>query len=116
MNRLVGVADGDVFADEGDAAMVLGLRRLADECVPDRVADWRDGEVEQFKDALVKSLLAQLARNGIDAVRDVLLLDDAVAADIAEEGEFVEVLRRDRAFRAADEDVGDDADGAELTH
>ena len=100
VNRLVGIADGDVLADERDAAMVLRLRRLADEGVPDRVPDGRDGKVEMFKNARVEPLGAQFARDGVDAVRDILLLDDALPADVAKEGKLIEVFRRNRTFGA----------------
>ena len=115
MDGLVGVAHGDVLADEGDAAGALRLRGLAHERVPDGVADGPDVEAELVQDLLVEPLLAQLARDGVDGLRHVLLLDDALASDVAEERELVEVLGRDRALGAADEDVGDDSDRAELS-
>ena len=47
VDGLVGVADGDVFADEGDAAVLLRLGCLADECVPDGMANRPDVKVEE---------------------------------------------------------------------
>ena len=62
VDGLVGVADGHVLADEGDAAVPFRFRRLADEGVPDGVPYRRDREAEEFQDPLVQPLLAQFAR------------------------------------------------------
>ena len=55
VDGLVGVADGDVFADEGDAAGAAGLGGAADEAIPGGVADGADGEAEDFEDAGVST-------------------------------------------------------------
>ena len=75
--------------------------------------DGPDVEVQLTQHLLVQTLLAEFAWHGVDRVRDVLFLDHAFAPHVAEEGELLLVLFRDRHFRAADEDVGDDADVAE---
>ena len=96
--------------------MPLRLRRLPHERIPGRVLDGPDVEVELTQHLLVQTLLAQFARHGVDAVRDVLLLNHALAAHVAEQGELRLVLLGDRHLRAADEDVRDDADVAEHAH
>ena len=113
MYRLVGVAYRNILADERDAASLLGLGRLPDESVPDGVLHRPDVEVELPQDLLVQPLLAQLPRHCIYRVCDVLLLDDALALHVAEHRELLHVLLRYRHLRAADENVGDDADVAE---
>ena len=116
VDRLVGVADGDVLADERDAAVLLRLRRLPDERVPDGVLHRPDVEVELPQDLLVETLLPEFARHRVDRVGHVLLLDHALGPHVAEEGQLLLVLLGNRHLRAADEDVGDDADVAELSH
>ena len=75
-----------------------------------------DVQVQLPEDLLVQLLIAQLPWHGVDGVGYVLLLDDAFALDVAEEGELPEVLFRNRHFRAADEDVWYYANVAELAH
>ena len=113
---LVGVADSHVLADEGNAACALRLRRLADKRVPDRVPYGPDVKVQLAQDLLIEPLPAQFARHGIDAVRDVPLLDDTLPPHVAEHGKLLLVLLRYLHLRAADEDVGNDADVAELSY
>ena len=112
VNRFVGVADRDVLSDEGDAAFPLRLRRLPDERVPDRVPDGTQRKTKLLQYLLVKMLVPEFARDGVHGVRHVLLLYDAFSLHVAEERELLEMLFGDRHFRAADEDVGNDADVA----
>ena len=116
MDRLVGVADRDVLSDEGDTAMFLRLRGLFDERIPHRVLDGPDVEMELTQHLLVESLFAEFARHGVDRIRHVLFLDHALMLHVAEERELLLVLFGYRHFRAADEDIGDDADVAEHPH
>ena len=113
VDRLVGVADRDVLADERYAAALLRLCRLPDESVPHRVLHGPDVEVKLVQHLFVKALEAQLAGDCVHAVRDVLLLYHALAPDVAEHGELLLVLLGYGHLRAADEDVRDYADVAE---
>ena len=114
VDRLVGVADRDVLADERDRAALLRLCRLLHERIPHRVLDRPDVEVQLLQHLFVQPLLAEFARDRVDGVRHVPLLDDALGTHVAEERKLGKVFLRDRHLRAAHKDVGDDADGAEL--
>ena len=70
--------------------------------------------MQLLQDLFVEVLLPELARHGVDRVGHVLLLDDAFGLHVAEERQLGQVLLRDVHLGAADEDVGEDADVAEL--
>ena len=114
VHGLVGVADGDVLAHESDGAFVLGLRGLAHQLVPFGVDNRVDSQVELFQHAEVQFLLGKFARDRVDGIRHVLFFDDAFGLHVAEEGELVEVILRNRHFGAAHQNVGEDTDIAEL--
>ncbi len=114
MHALVGVADGDILAHERDCGLEFGACRLLDEIVPFRMVNRPDVEVKLLENLFVQMLFAQFARHRVDRIGHVLLFYHALAADIAKHGEFVQMFRRNRHFRPADENVRDDADCAQL--
>ena len=115
VNGLVGVANGDVLADQGNRAFLLRLRRLLHERIPDRVLHGPDVEVQLLQNLFVQMLLAEFAGNRVDGIRHVLLLDHTLEPHVAEERELLEMFLGNRHLGPADEDVGNDADRAELS-
>ena len=71
------------------------------------------GQAEAIEDELVEALLLEHLRHLVDARGDVLLLDDGLGPDVAEERELGLRVGGQGALRAADQDVGRDADLAQ---
>ena len=115
VNGLVCIANGGVLADQRYRALPLRLRRLLHQRIPDRVPDRPDVQAQLLKDLFIQMLHVQFTGNRVDGIRHVPLFDNPFGPHVAEESEFLEMLLRDRHFRTADEDVGNDADRAELS-
>ena len=116
VNGLVCIANGGVLADQRYRALPLRLRRLLHQRIPDRVPDRPDVQAQLLKDLFIQMLHVQFTGNRVDGIRHVPLFDNPLGPHVAEEREFLEMLLRDRHFRTADKDIGNDADCAELAY
>ena len=72
--------------------------------------------MEVAADEVVHALALEHERHLVDGMVDVLLLDDCFEGHVAEHGDLLPELLVERVFAAADEDVRDDADLAQLGH
>ncbi len=102
VERLVGVLQVDVLADEGDIDLVLGM-----------VLCLHDAELVAHD--LVEHLLVQHHRDLVDRV-DVPGRDHRLFLDVGEERDFSSLVLRQRPHRAAQQRVGLDADLAQLLY
>ena len=71
--------------------------------------------MQLLQNLFVQMLLAEFAGNRVDGIRHVLLLDHTLEPHVAEERELLEMFLGNRHLGPADEDVGNDADRAELS-
>ena len=113
--RLVGVLQARVLADDGDGDLALGIVRRARRC-------WSSGTGSGAgASSMPKAARTSLSRPGlvigerhvVDRGR-VARLDHRRLAHVAEQGELAALVLRDLAVGAAEQDVGLDADGAQL--
>ena len=116
IDALVSVFYDAVAAHKRHGAAIFGLGGFPDQGVPVGVLDGVDGQIELLQDFLVKVLPTEFPGNGVNAGGDVAFLDDSFGTDVAEERQLVPVLLRELHFRPADQNVRDNADGAEHRH
>ena len=110
VERLVRVAEVDVLADEADAHLVLGMPHLAHDLFPLRQrADLLVRQVQLVEQDLVETLARERQRHLVDEV-DVVRRHDRLVFHVAEERDLLLHLLGDGALRAAEQDVGLDAD------
>ncbi len=114
VDRLVGVLQLDVFADEADVDRLRRRRFQGQEFFP-RLHLGRRAHFEAgfFQDDLVHLLPLEDEGHLVDR-RDVDRLDDGVLVDVAEEGHLAQDRRVELVLGAEDEDVGLDAQLLEL--
>ncbi len=112
---LVGVPQVDVFADHGETRGRARRLHAAYDVLPAREVDGPVLEAEAFDDDRVQALTVEHERNLVDGV-DVLGRDDRLFLDVAEESDLRLDARRQVAVGAAEQDVGLDADRAQLLH
>src|SRR5579883_3437143 len=115
VDRLVGVVELDVLADERDLERLLGVDERVDEPLPLGEVGAVAVDVEVVQDRPVEPLVAEDERDLVDRVLHVLLDEARVEVHVAEEGDLLAHLLGDVAFAPADEDVGLDTDLAELS-
>ncbi len=116
VHGFVGVLQLDVLAHDPDGDLVRGIEDAADHLFPDVLRRRRILELEQVDHQLVQPLLQQGERQFVDGVRHIAALDHGLHRHVAEHRELVAQAEVERMVRAADEDVGLDADLAELGH
>ena len=114
-DRQVGVGQLDVLADEGDLELRLGALDPLDEVAPVREVGRRCGraEAEVAHDELAEAGFLEHERDLVDRLGG-LGRDDRLRRDVGEEGDLLADLVGDRVVRAQDDDVGLDADPAQL--
>jgi len=76
---------------------------------------WRGRDREGIEDRLIEPLAVEREGGFVDRFQ-IIGGDHVIGADVAEEGDLLALLLRDRMFGAADEHIGRDADGAQLLH
>ncbi len=103
-----------VFADHRDADFVLGIPQPPQQLAPILQVGLGRLEAEPVDDQLVDLVVDQAQRHLVDRKILVLLFDHGVDRHVAEQGDLFAVLAAERMLGAADEDVGLDADLAEL--
>ena len=108
--RLVGVLEAGIFADDGDrhlAFRIVDARRHLLPALHARLRRRVDAEGgEHFR---IEPFLVVGHRHVVD-VADVERLDDGALAHVAEQRELAALFLGDRAVGADQEDVGRDAD------
>ncbi len=62
--------------------------------------------MEELTNQLVEAFLVQHERHLVNRVRHVARFDDGVQANVAEHGKFLPNVVVERAFRAADQNLG----------
>ncbi len=114
--RLVGVLQARVLADDGDRDLALGVVDVARDLLPGVHAGLgRRVDAEGGQHFRIEAFLVVGHGHVVD-VPDVQRLDDRAFAHVAEEREFAALLLRDVAIGAHQKDVGRDADGAQFLH
>ena len=90
VDRLVGVAVLDVLADDGDRHLVLGVAAAgASSSRQSSISSGSALQAELLDDQLVELVVDQAERHLVDAELLVLLLDDRLALDVAEQGDLL---------------------------
>ena len=114
--RLVGVLQADIFADDADRHLALGIEQPVDDVVPARhVGLGRVVDAEGAQHLGVEPGLVILGGDGVDA-RRVERGDDRFRADVAEQGDLGALALGQLAVAAADDDLGLDAEAGQLAH
>ena len=110
-DRLVGVFQLGVLADDGDADLTLRVGHAVHHVFPFRQVRLRGrGDAESVEDGLVEAR-AMVGEGGFVDRLQVIGRDDRGFPDVAEEGDLFQLTLGDRVFGAADEDIGGKADG-----
>ena len=115
VEALVGVLERDVFADDADDDLAARVLDGVDQLLPGRHVRARAFEAEGLEDDAVQALAGEDERDLVDGV-DVLGRDDRLLGHVAVEGELRLEVGGEEAVGAAEQDVGLDADGAQLAH
>src|SRR6266849_2918494 len=116
VERFVRVAELHVLPDEPDPYLILGMPHLAHDLFPLRErADFLVREVQLVEKNLVEPLARESQRYLVDEL-DVECGDDRLFLDVAEERDLLLHVFGNHALGAAQQDVGLDADLAQLLH
>ena len=114
VDGFVGVLQFDVFSDDADGDFAGGVFYAADDLLPDVLLRAGFFDAEEFDHEIVNAFFLEFEGEFVDGV-DVGAADDGFDGDVAEEGDFFAEADVERmTVAAADEDVGLDADFAEL--
>ena len=112
----IGIDQAGVFADDGDAHLALGLADALDDGLPaSQVRRGLVGDAEARQNLGVEAGLVIADRHLIDGVH-IERRYDRLLAHIAEQGDLVALRLGQFTFGAAQQDVGLDADAAQLLH
>ena len=115
VEALVRVLEGDVLADDADDDLALRVVDPVHELLPGRHVRLAPLEPEPLEDDRVEALTRQDEGHLVDRI-DVLGGDDRLLRHVAVEGELRLDVGGEVAVGAAEEDVGLDADRAQLAH
>ena len=114
VEALVGVLVTDVLADHVDGDLVGGIPDALDQPLPRLHPPLRGGrEAQTPEDDAVDTLARERQRHFVDA-GDVLRRDDGLLVDVAEERNLAAQIPRQHPIRPAQQDVGLDADRAQV--
>jgi len=114
INRFIGVVQLDIFADDAKANPMLGGDELADDFLPMAHVGGRRVEPEKLADEIVHALALEHEGNLVNAVINILLLDDGFVRDVAEKGNFLAQLLVQGLLATANQNVGRDTDFAKF--
>ena len=115
VEALVGVLVPHVLADDVDAETVGGAPEALDERLPRVHRALGIGQLQPSQHVAVEPLLTEDQRDLVDA-RHVLGSDYRVLVHVAEQGDLAANLRRQETIGAAQQDVGLNADRAQIAH
>src|SRR5579859_994 len=111
--RLIGVEQVDVLADDGDRDFALGLADRVHDRLPALELHRRRGDAEIVADGGVEAFLVIGDRHLVDRV-DVERLDHPLLADVAEQRDLLALAQRDLAVAAAQQHVRLDAEAEQF--
>jgi hypothetical protein len=111
---LVGVLEPRVLTHDGDGHLALGILHAADDVFPGREVGLRRVRDAEGGEHLGVEPLGVVGERHLVDRGHVARLNHRRLADIAEQGQLAPLLARDRPVAAAEQDVGLDADGAQL--
>ncbi len=103
----------DVLADDGDYRLLGGVGDLVEQFLPGLQPRRAGPDIEQFQDLVVQALLVKAQGHLVDVLH-VLGGDHLVGAHVAEQGDLGLQFLGERHLGTAEQDVGLDADGAQL--
>ena len=115
VQALVGVLVADVLADDVDRQLVVGVLDARDQLLPGLDMPLGLVQVEELEDDPVDPFGGQRHRHFVDRV-DVARGDDGFLVDVTEERDLLLDVPRQRPIGAAEQDVGLDADRAQVAH
>ncbi len=115
VQALVRVLVADVFADHVDGELVQRVPDAIDEVEPVAHLRFRLRQVQPPQDDAIEPFLGEHRRHLVDA-RDVLGGDDRLFVDVAEQRNLRLDVLIQVAIGAAEQDVGLDADRAQVAH
>ena len=114
--RLIGVLEARIFADDGDLHLAVRLADAVGDVMPGGEIGLRGiRNAEMGEHFGVQPFGVIGGGHVVDRVH-VARLDDAGGAHIAEQAELAALVHRDRPVGAAQQDIGLDADGAQFAH
>ena len=114
VQRLISVLEPGVLADDGDRNLALGLRDAArNRLPPHEIGLRRTCNAERREHLAVEPFAVICQRHVIDG-RDVERLNDGLGADVAEQRDLLALADRNIAIGTAEQNVGLDADRAQL--
>ena len=116
VDRLVGIAVLHVLADDRDPDLMLGVHDPVNHLAPLREVQRGGLQPQPLDQDVVEPVLDQAQRHLVDAELLVPLLDHGLPLDVAEEGDLVLVVGRDRDLGPADQDIRLDADLPQGAH
>ena len=111
----IGVLELHVLAHQRDLHHLAAAVHPLEQLVPVGQVRLAELEAEPLAHEPVEPLALEDARHLVD-VRDVRAGDDRARVDVGEERDLVPDVARELLVRAADDDVGMDADPAQLVH
>ena len=116
VQRLIGVLEPGIFADDGDGDLAVGIGDGLRDLPPAlEVGLRRVGDVEGGEHLAVETFGMIGAGHVVDAWH-VERLDHRLGPHIAEQRDLAPLVARQRPVGAAEQDVGLDADRAQLLH
>ena len=116
VEALVRVLVAGVLADDVDGDLVVGLLDAMRRAPPTAAcADRSTGRPETLSTTAVEALVAQRQRHFVDRVH-VPGGDHGFLVDVAEQGDLLLDVAAEDAIGAAEQDVGLDADRAQVAH
>ena len=112
--RLVGILQAGVLADDGNRHFAFGIADLVGQRLPAfEIRRRRTGDAESRQHLIVEAL-GMIGRRHVIDMRHVERLDHGRFADIAEQRQLAALFLGDRPVAAAKQDVGLDADRAQF--
>ncbi len=111
--RLVGLGQIDILADESHGHFVLRMLQRNDQVAPDRQIGGLGQDIELVADNFVEHLVVQHARDLVDRI-GIETLDNRFGHHVAEQGDLATFFDRNRTVSTAEQDVRLDTDFAQF--
>ena len=110
---LIGIFEVDVFSHDGNIHASPGVLNRLNDLLPFLQPGRPRPDIQKLDDLLIQPFLMEKQRDLVDGFH-VFGGDDRVLLHVAEKGDLGFDLRGEKLFRAADQDVGLDADLPQL--
>ena len=114
VNRLVGVLELNVFADDPDLDRVSRVDNAINHIAPFDEVRLLCFKAEPLTDDAVEVLIVQIKRSPVDRSRDIEKRDDGFGANVAKHRDFLFDVVVDRVLRTTNDNVRGDPDLAQL--